>query len=82
MPSFLSTRRNSIRDVYKRQEDVTALLKQCGYPGMKVLEFAFDSRDGGDYRPPVSYTHLDVYKRQLHTKTCNFMVVKEPTYKI
>ena len=32
-------------------EDVTALLKQCGYPGMKVLEFAFDSRDGGDYRP-------------------------------
>ena len=32
-------------------EDVTALLKQCGYPGMKVLEFAFDSRDDGDYRP-------------------------------
>ena len=32
-------------------EDVTALLKQCGYPGMKLLEFAFDSRDGGDYRP-------------------------------
>ena len=32
-------------------EDVTALLKQCCYPGMKVLEFAFDSRDGGDYRP-------------------------------
>ena len=35
-------------------EDVTALLKQCGYPGMKVLEFAFDSRDTGsasDYLP-------------------------------
>ena len=32
-------------------EDVNALLKECGYPGMKVLEFAFDSRDGGDYRP-------------------------------
>ena len=27
------------------------MLKQCGYPGMKVLEFAFDSRDDGDYRP-------------------------------
>ena len=23
-------------------EDVNALLKECGYPGMKVLEFAFD----------------------------------------
>lgn len=33
--------------------DVRKLLKECGYPGMKVLEFAFDSRDGGgnDYRP-------------------------------
>ena len=32
-------------------DDVRALLKECAYPGMKVLEFAFDSRDGGDYRP-------------------------------
>ena len=32
-------------------EDVNALLRKCGYPGMKVLEFGFDSRDGGDYRP-------------------------------
>ena len=33
--------------------DVRELLKECGYPGMKVLEFAFDSRDGdgNDYRP-------------------------------
>ena len=33
-------------------DDVNALLRKCGYPGMKVLEFGFDSRDGGDYRPP------------------------------
>ncbi|WP_294760048.1 4-alpha-glucanotransferase [uncultured Gemmiger sp.] len=32
-------------------EDVNALLRKCGYPGMKVLEFGFDSRDGGEYRP-------------------------------
>ena len=32
-------------------DDVNALLRKCGYPGMKVLEFGFDSRDGGDYRP-------------------------------
>ena len=33
--------------------DVRKLLRACGYPGMKVLEFAFDSRDGNsnDYRP-------------------------------
>ena len=32
-------------------DDVNALLRKCGYPGMKVLEFGFDSCDGGDYRP-------------------------------
>ena len=32
-------------------EDVYALLRDVGYPGMKVMEFAFDSRDGGEYRP-------------------------------
>ena len=31
--------------------DVKALLKQCGYPGMKVLQFAFDSREDNDYLP-------------------------------
>ena len=28
-----------------------ALLKASGFPGMKVLEFAFDSREPGEYRP-------------------------------
>lgn len=32
-------------------EDVHTLLQQTGFPGMKVMEFAFDSRDGGEYRP-------------------------------
>lgn len=27
------------------------LLKDCGYPGMKILQFAFDSRDSSDYLP-------------------------------
>ena len=31
--------------------DVYELLAATGYPGMKVLEFAFDSRDGGGYLP-------------------------------
>lgn len=30
---------------------VKQLLKSSGFPGMKVLEFAFDSRESGDYLP-------------------------------
>ena len=30
---------------------VKRLLKKCGYPGMKVLEFAFDSDDSNPYLP-------------------------------
>ena len=32
-------------------ESVRKLLKKTGYPGMKVLEFAFDSREESDYLP-------------------------------
>lgn len=32
-------------------ESVFRLLKQTGYPGMKVLQFAFDSRESGNYLP-------------------------------
>ena len=32
-------------------EDVLKLLKDSGYPGMKVLQFAFDSREESDYLP-------------------------------
>ena len=32
--------------------DVTELMEQTGYPGMKVLEFAFDSGEENDYLPP------------------------------
>ena len=35
-------------------DSVKKLLSDCGFPGMKVLEFAFDSRDGtssGEYLP-------------------------------
>ena len=32
-------------------ESVFQLLKDSGYPGMKVLQFAFDSREESDYLP-------------------------------
>ncbi len=41
---------------------VRRLLKASGYPGMKVLEFAFDSRDtGSDYLPHCYPTRCVVY---------------------
>ena len=32
-------------------DSVIRLVKRCGHPGMKVLQFAFDSRDDSDYLP-------------------------------
>ena len=32
-------------------EDVRKLLKKTGFPGMKLLQFAFDSREESDYIP-------------------------------
>ena len=32
-------------------EDVMALLRASGWPGMKVLQFAFDEREKGNYNP-------------------------------
>ena len=36
-------------------ETVKQLLADSGYPGMKIIEFAFDSREAGDYIP-YNYT--------------------------
>ena len=43
-------------------DSVRQLLKDTDYPGMKVLEFAFDSRDAGnDYLPHCYTPHCIVY---------------------
>ena len=43
-------------------DSVRQLLRETGYPGMKVLEFAFDSRDtGSDYLPHCYTPHCVVY---------------------
>ena len=41
--------------------EVTQLLKDSGFPGMKVLEFAFDSRDTSDYLPHTYTPHCVCY---------------------
>ena len=40
---------------------VRRLLSDVGYPGMKVLQFAFDSREESDYLPHRYGTHCVVY---------------------
>ena len=40
---------------------VHQLLKDTGYPGMKVLEFAFDSRDSSNYLPHTYTDHCICY---------------------
>lgn len=46
-------------------ESVKKLLKDTGYPGMKVLEFAFDSREESDYLPH-NYEHNSVVYTGTH----------------
>ncbi|WP_099469070.1 4-alpha-glucanotransferase [Konateibacter massiliensis] len=42
-------------------DSVRALLKATGYPGMKVLQFAFDSREESDYLPHNYNSNCIVY---------------------
>ena len=40
---------------------VIQLLKDSGFPGMKVIQFAFDSREGSNYLPHTYTQHCVVY---------------------
>lgn len=42
-------------------DSVVQLVQDSGYPGMKVIEFAFDSREAGDYMPYHYDRHCVVY---------------------
>ena len=43
--------RFTAEDLGYLSDEVMALLKDSGWPGMKVLQFAFDPREAGDYNP-------------------------------
>lgn len=49
-------------------EDVKKLLEESGYPGMKVLQFAFDHREPSDYLPH-NYTRNCVVYTGTHDNT-------------
>lgn len=42
-------------------QSVRDLVKKCGFPGMKILEFAFDSREESDYLPHNYNSNSVVY---------------------
>lgn len=46
-------------------DSVMQLVEDTGYPGMKVIEFAFDSREAGNYMP-YNYTHNCVVYTGTH----------------
>ena len=48
---------------------VKALLAESGYPGMKVLQFAFDTREESDYLPHNFEKHCVVYTYTHDTDT-------------
>lgn len=52
-------------DLGYQTESVKQLLKDSGFPGMKILEFAFDSREESDYIP-YRYTHNCVVYTGTH----------------
>lgn len=48
--------------------EVRSLLKESGFPGMKVLQFAFDSREESDYLPH-NYSYNSVVYTGTHDNT-------------
>ncbi len=42
-------------------DEVRALLKHTGFPGMKLLQFAFDSREESDYIPHLYHNNVVAY---------------------
>ncbi|MGN1051209.1 MAG: 4-alpha-glucanotransferase, partial [Acutalibacteraceae bacterium] len=65
---FFNKMKETIGDIPIVAEDlgdlfpsVHVLLEQTGYPGMKVLEFAFDSGEGNDYLPHHYTNNCVVY---------------------
>lgn len=40
---------------------VLELVEKSGFPGMKVIQFAFDSREGSNYLPHTYHNHCVVY---------------------
>ena len=49
--------------------EVKAMLAESGYPGMKIMQFAFDSRESGNYLPHTYHRNSVVYTGTHDTPT-------------
>lgn len=50
-----------VEDLGFLTDEVIQMVADSGYPGMKVIQFAFDSRESGDYLPHNYEKHCVVY---------------------
>lgn len=56
--------------------EVYKLLEETGFPGMKVLQFAFESREGGDYLPH-NYKENSIAYLGTHDNTTTMAWLKQ-----
>ena len=66
MEDALGPRSIVAEDLGYHTDELRAFLAQVGYPGMKVLQFAFDSRDTGSGYLPHTYTKTCVAYTGTH----------------
>ncbi len=57
----LGERRIIAEDLGALTDEVRALIKYTGFPGMKLLQFAFDSREESDYIPHLYHPNCIAY---------------------
>ena len=60
-----------VEDLGYLTPSVKKLLKDSGFPGMKVIQFAFDTREDGDYLPHNYEEHCVVYTGTHDNDTIN-----------
>lgn len=65
MKKELGKRKVIAEDLGFLTDSVTRLVKKTGFPGMKILQFAFDSREDSDYLPH-NYEHNCVVYTGTH----------------
>ena len=70
MKKELGDRRVIAEDLGFLTPSVIRLVKKTGYPGMKILEFAFDSREESDYLPHNYTKNCIVYTGTHDNETC------------
>ncbi len=61
-------------------DDVRKLLKETGFPGMKLLQFAFDSREESDYIPHLYNRNAIAYTGTHDNETSKQWFTKLPAH--